>query len=221
MKMDLHVHSSFSSDGQVKPRAILKQARQIGLGGICISDHNSLQGSMDALAMAKEFNLIVIRGMEVSTSKGHILAYGIGEPIKKGLNPAQTVEKIHALGGLAAVAHPVRGVSGVGKKVVCDVRPDSIEIINSHSSVSQNKRASELCAKLNASRIGGSDAHELTGIGRAYTIFKEPVASEEQALEAIRKRKTDAGGAGASMKEIVYIKCDTFAYWMKRGFTRI
>lgn len=221
MKMDLHVHSSFSPDGQVKPRAILKQAKHIGLSGICISDHNSLQGSMDALAMAKEFSLIVIRGMEVSTSRGHILAYGISEPIKKGLNPAQAVKKIHALGGLAAVAHPFRGVSGVGKKVVCEVRPDAIEIINSHSSVSQNNRASDLCAKLNASRIGGSDAHELTGIGKAYTVFSEPVASEEAVLEAIRKHKVDAGGAGATMGEILYIKCDTFAYWMKRGFTRI
>jgi predicted metal-dependent phosphoesterase TrpH len=221
MKMDLHVHSTFSPDGQVKPREILKRARHVGLGGICISDHNSLQGSMDSLAMAKEFGLVVIRGTEVSTSQGHMLAYGIGEPIKKGRAPARAVEKIHALGGLAAVAHPFRGVSGVGKRVACEIGPDAIEIINSHSSVSQNNRASELCAKLNASRIGGSDAHELTGIGKAYTVFEEPVASEEEALEAIRKRKVDAGGAGASMKEILYIKCDTFAYWLKRGLTRI
>ncbi|MCK4455614.1 MAG: PHP domain-containing protein, partial [Thermoplasmata archaeon] len=99
MKMDLHIHSAFSSDGSEKPKDIVTYARKMGLDGIAILDHNEIRGSLRAYEMCKGFDdFLVVRGVEVSTEAGHIVAYGVDELIPTRLTIEETAEKIRDLG---------------------------------------------------------------------------------------------------------------------------
>src|SRR5205823_4599911 len=78
---------------------VVGRGRQVGLDGIAITDHNSVAGIREAEAAAGD--LIVIPGIEISTRSGHVIAYGVREPILRDLSVRETVERITALGGVA------------------------------------------------------------------------------------------------------------------------
>ena len=114
MILDPHIHSTFSSDSTASPRDIVKKAKAIGLDAIAVADHNTIKGSMATIEEAKDFkDIIVIPAMEISSSKGHIVALGIKEDVKKGLSPEETVETIRNLGGIAVLPTLLYGTGKV------------------------------------------------------------------------------------------------------------
>ena len=142
MKLDLHVHTSYSADCNVQVENYFKEARKNGLTGFAITDHNEVQGAAKAFTMAKNYrDLVIIRGIEVSSSKGHILGYGVTEPIPRGLSPEETVERIKDAGGVPVAAHPYRRASGIGSEVVKKVKFDIVEVLNHRSMHDENQRA--------------------------------------------------------------------------------
>ncbi|MGL4738629.1 MAG: PHP domain-containing protein [Cellulosilyticaceae bacterium] len=78
--IDLHIHSNFS-DGSHTPEAIIQEASRCGLRAIAITDHDTLLGLDAAHAFAKEQNILLIPGIELSTHyqgrELHLLGYGI------------------------------------------------------------------------------------------------------------------------------------------------
>jgi len=93
-----------------------KQAKRIGLSGIAVTDHNEIRGALEALKFSSS-DFRVIPGVEVSSAAGHILALGVEEVVARGLPADETVDRIHALGGVAVAAHPFdrlrQGVGGL------------------------------------------------------------------------------------------------------------
>ena len=80
-RADLHVHST-ASDGRYSPAEIVRMAVNAGLTIIALTDHDTVDGLIPALAAATEFPaLTVIPGIELSTdtSSGevHVLGYFI------------------------------------------------------------------------------------------------------------------------------------------------
>jgi len=220
MKFDMHVHSSHSADGHAAPRQILKQARRLGLDGLCIADHNTIAGSLEARKIASEFKLIVVSGMEISSSGGHILAYGISEGIPRDLDPAETRDRIHSQGGMAVVPHPYRFWSGLGEEATLALKPDAVETVNAHSTVRENMLAGKLAKRMGLPRTAGSDSHELTSFGRAYTIMPD-ASSEEDMLKAIRTGKTKARGQSRKTTTALKDRTVSVAMWVGRGFKRM
>ena len=78
MRLDLHVHSEYSPDSHSSIEAILKQAQEVGLDGIAITDHNSVLSFSVASKLAEELglDLIIVPGAEISTREGHLIALG-------------------------------------------------------------------------------------------------------------------------------------------------
>ncbi len=83
--IDLHVHST-ASDGTLTPPEILEMAVQLGLRAIAITDHDTLSGSVAALAGGIPPALHFLTGIEISAAAPpgfqlsgsiHILGYGI------------------------------------------------------------------------------------------------------------------------------------------------
>ena len=75
---DLHIHSNYS-DGSMTPEEIIKNAIDLGIKSISITDHDSIASQYIA---EKEYNDInVISGIELSTEyedfELHILGYFI------------------------------------------------------------------------------------------------------------------------------------------------
>jgi predicted metal-dependent phosphoesterase TrpH len=66
-RVDLHVHSSNSSDGDHPPSKLLRMARQKGLRAISISDHDTVDAYPEALRWSQEFEVELIPSVELTT----------------------------------------------------------------------------------------------------------------------------------------------------------
>jgi predicted metal-dependent phosphoesterase TrpH len=173
MLFELHCHSTFS-DGRATPAEIIDYAKAIGLGGIAITDHDAIAGSLSALSYATE-GFRVISGMEVSSVEGHILGLGIREVVPKDMSAAETVERIHALGGLAVAAHPYdRWRQGVGD-LILTLPFDAVEVLNGHT-FGNRKNPVSVCEKAGLTMVGGSDAHTLSEVGMVKVEFEGELA---------------------------------------------
>ncbi|MBN1914767.1 MAG: PHP domain-containing protein [Parachlamydiales bacterium] len=77
-RADLHVHSCFS-DGSETPQQLLYLARQKGLQGLSITDHDTISAySKELFQLAKDLGIYLLPGIEISSSDNvHILGYGI------------------------------------------------------------------------------------------------------------------------------------------------
>lgn len=85
---DLHSHT-FASDGMQTPTENVRIATEAGLGAIAITDHDTVAGIDEALAAGKEYGILVVPGVEISTvSQGediHVLGYWIDHHNKRFL----------------------------------------------------------------------------------------------------------------------------------------
>lgn len=80
MTVDLHIHSTYS-DGTETPEQLVRRAVQKGLKAISITDHDTVEGTVVALASGNDTRLEVIPGIEFScvhkSSHLHVLGYYI------------------------------------------------------------------------------------------------------------------------------------------------
>lgn len=80
-KVDLHIHSLHSGDGEHSVEKIMTLCKQSGIGTIAITDHNSVQGVDEAIILGKQLEVRVISGIEIDCChKGinlHLLGYFI------------------------------------------------------------------------------------------------------------------------------------------------
>jgi predicted metal-dependent phosphoesterase TrpH len=221
LRMDLHLHSRYSPDSSCEVRDILRVAVSRDLNGICISDHHSLRGSLKAHGMAREEGLIVVRGMEVSSREGHILAYGIMEDIPEGLSAEETVERIVDLGGFAVAAHPYRFWSGLGEEVVRRAPFQGLEALNARSVAGHNRMSQGLAQDLGLPVTAGSDAHHLSEVGRAIVLVPDGIDSEEEVLLALQKGLGRVAGVSRSPAGTIGYVAKCVGEWLLRGFRRI
>ncbi len=220
LRADLHVHTAHSTDGKEAVRRVVHHAKKIGLGAIAITDHNVITAWTEALSQGEKDGIIVIPGEEISSSEGHILAYGIEKRIKKGMSPEETVEEIHEQGGVAVAAHPYRSGNGLGADAVRKVDFDAVETLNFGSSARSNEKAEVLARELGLPMTGGSDAHTLDDIGKAYTVFVD-VESVEDILEDIRRGNTEPRGNSQTFGAMLSHNTRKLTKWAKRGFRRV
>lgn len=81
LRADLHIHSfgEFGSfdviDTTMTPIAIVDTAIEKKLSIISITDHNEIHNSHTAIEYAKGKNILVLPGVEISTTQGHLLVY--------------------------------------------------------------------------------------------------------------------------------------------------
>lgn len=78
-RADLHSHTYFS-DGSSSPEALLRLAKDSNLQGLSITDHDNVEAYEEALPIAKELDIKLLPGIELSAYHGkhsiHILGYG-------------------------------------------------------------------------------------------------------------------------------------------------
>ena len=79
-QFDLHTHSAHS-DGTTSPTAIVELAAQMGLAGVALTDHDTIDGWAEARKAADHAGIEFIPGVEITTKYDgysvHLLAYGI------------------------------------------------------------------------------------------------------------------------------------------------
>lgn len=76
--IDLHTHSS-ASDGTEAPAVVVQRAVEAGLSTVALTDHDTTLGWEEAADAARARGIRLVRGIEVSCSRGHqsihLLAY--------------------------------------------------------------------------------------------------------------------------------------------------
>ncbi len=65
-RFDMHVHTT-TSDGLWSPTEIVRLAKERGLSGLAITDHDTLDGLAEAAEAAEKFGVKLIFGVELST----------------------------------------------------------------------------------------------------------------------------------------------------------
>lgn len=173
---DLHVHTNYSYDGRGSIEEIVESAIAKQLDGIAICDHNTMEGSYAARKYVSDNNLdlIIIPGIEVATSKGHLMVLGIEDCIKEGLSLEETIrrarqeEKDKKSTVVIIAPHPFHPFRHSIENSCLHSGIDAIEIFNSLCFFGgANKRARIMAARNGVIAVAGSDAHSAECIGLA------------------------------------------------------
>lgn len=81
--VDLHTHST-ASDGARLPGDVVRAAAAAGLGAVALTDHDTLGGLDEAIAVGREVGVRVVPGIELSAVEGdaetHILGLHLCRP---------------------------------------------------------------------------------------------------------------------------------------------
>ena len=171
MKVELHSHTHYSRgtkvfyDGVESPEKMVRRAKELGLGALAVTDHNTMFAIKEAKAAGKKHGVLIIPGEEIGSKDGHILALGIKKVIRPGIGVAETVDLIHKQGGVAIAVHPFDiKHDGLGKKAnSCD----AIEIFNGNNvDRLSNRRARKFAQKNKMIMVAGSDAHTTAMVGK-------------------------------------------------------
>lgn len=199
LRVDLHVHSLHSPDSRLTLEEIAARLPYVGLKGFAITDHNSVEAHRELPGLRERFpGLLVVPGVEVSTREGHLLVYGISElpPARRPID--ETLEWVKSRGGIPVLAHPFRWVHGVGRRIAMTAPVAALETLNGHTSAVGNAKAELASAQRHLGTTGGSDVHEISDLGRAFTEISPGISSVESLLEAIRRGQT--AGRGSSLR---------------------
>lgn len=204
-RADMHIHSLYS-DGTASVAQILEHVEHhTELDVIAITDHERVDGALRAaeLHAAGSFTFDLVVGEEITTRRGHVVALFITERIAALRPLEETLDAIHAQGGIAIAAHPMAPVPlSVGRRSLLGVRDhehervyfDALELFNpSHAGrMRQDARLELNAAELGLPGVGNSDGHVLEGIGTGYTRF--PGHTAEEYREAVRAGTVEPGG---------------------------
>lgn len=194
MWIDTHCHTKHSYDNWLEPLDLLRRARALGLAGVVVTEHHSYEASAPVERLGREEGVLVLRGVEISTDKGHLLAYGVTDD---GWNiwgrdtylPLDAViERICDLGGICVPAHPYRniGVASLLDGVLQLQNIAAVETHNGGNAHDDNELALRAADHRRLPTLGGSDCHRTESVGRCATEFFRPVTDLADFIAAVR-----------------------------------
>jgi predicted metal-dependent phosphoesterase TrpH len=181
-KIDLHVHSKYSTDNNAEPEETVLRAIELGLHGIAFTEHYYYEASEPVEALRDKYrdSIMIFRGVEFSTAEGHCLVFG-ADTDKLGIKYAPLAEVIRFVskaGGVVIPSHPYRPGTSLGD-LVHDVKGiTGLEGYNGANMHAFNVKAINAAKILKLPFTGGSDAHAPREVGSCYTEFDEPVKYE-------------------------------------------
>jgi predicted metal-dependent phosphoesterase TrpH len=198
MKFDLHMHTTrHSPDSVMDPFVLLKRAREVGLDGVVITEHDWLwtEPELEVLRALAPPGLVVLAGIEVTAREGHFLIYGVTDPfaVPRGIGCAALCDEVHRQGGVVVAAHPYRWGQPFDD-ILARQRPalDGLELMTNNMDDECRRRAAAVRAERGLTGLGSSDAHHEDVLGVCYTEFADPVADLPGLVAAIRSRRATA-----------------------------
>lgn len=212
VKADLHVHTIYSRDSLITPKDLVFYAKKRGLNAVAITDHNTIEG---ALKIAKEADLLIIPGIEISSRNGHIVALNVRDPVPKGLSVEETVDRIHRAGGVAVACHPFALFKGsLGKHA--SGKFDAVETINASATPFKRsvRKAEETATQLKLPQVAGTDAHYAPAIGYAYTLI-DATLDVDAAVKAIVAGRCQPFGTSVPLR----LKIEKYYHYFNQKIT--
>ena len=76
------------------PDQLMIAAKKAGLDGVCITEHDRIWSPDEARRLADLHNIQVFRGVEITTTGGDIVVFGLEEEPDRMWTPAELKEKV-------------------------------------------------------------------------------------------------------------------------------
>lgn len=191
MIIDTHIHEkTFSKDSELSLLQIVSKSKQLGLNGICITDHESNGLAPLAKYLAKELDFPIIVGAEVYSDFGDILCFGLEEIPTHRIPVQELLDTVNNVGGTTIAAHPYRKNDRGLKDYLKSVSQlGAIEAFNGSTEYMNNMKALETAESLGLPVSGASDAHREHKLGTFATWFPEGIRTSQDLVEAIRTKQ--------------------------------
>jgi predicted metal-dependent phosphoesterase TrpH len=186
MIIDLHTHEYlFSPCGRMSLEEAVAHARRIGLDGLCITDHNSLDIRHAACLRTLDFPVFV--GVEMTTREGDMVAFGLDSLPRRQPTAQEFADFVAGQGGFSFAAHPFRSWGGGMRRHMRSIRNmHGVEVFNGANPGSDNTKALRACGELGLIPVAGSDAHAAGDIGSYATSFPEPIRTLDELVAALK-----------------------------------
>ena len=211
--VDLHLHTNRgSSDSNLAPKDLVDRARAIGIGAVCITEHDNMWDSREIEALAAGSGVIFIRGMEVTTDMGHVGAFGLERYVGGIYKLAELRRVVNLEGGILIANHPFRykldprfSFINPDSEPIDPTYPeraaklkifelvDAIEVLNGACGEDENLFALKVARHLGMAEVAGSDSHSAGSVGCVTTLFEDAVTDERSLIEQVKARRTRAG----------------------------
>ena len=190
MLIDLHNHTRhLSTDSGLSLDDLLARAKQRGLDGVCLTEHNAMWQNPARLEdAAKRYGVAVFRGMEVNTQYGHVLVYGVSAFRNFMFDFGELCRVVESEGGVLVLALP-QWVGNTGRSPGPEVITNhfhGLEVLNGEVTNDANDYVGSMAASLGKFGTGGSDAHSVEAVGRCATRFEKLVTTEEEMVREMR-----------------------------------
>jgi hypothetical protein len=198
VRVDLHLHSNYSHDGQSSLEDLIQRCAIVGLDRIALTDHNTMEG---ALRLAKLAPDLAIVGEEAKTREGEVIGLFITRRLPPYMRPEEVMDMIHEMGGLTYIPHPLdRHRANFRSERIVELadRIDIIETYNAWCEPAENQAAARLAAELDKVAATGSDAHAAQELGRSWMEIEEYTSPLDflEKLRAARHVITASSGTG-------------------------
>lgn len=193
MKFDTHLHTRYSRDCTTDPFALVKHAKKIGLGGIFITDHNSV--SAYSLLKGKVDSFHVFCAQEIDTDQGEVIGLFLNDLVSPA-DLGTVIDNVKSQDGFLLLPHPFDRLrkhldpSTLSKEVLSKFH--AIEVFNSRIVYFRDdtQKALDFASKNpNLIKSGGSDEHFIWELGSSFVKLPslDSISPSETTAEEIRK----------------------------------
>lgn len=216
-RCDLHVHSvhsgpvdlpvlgRFGNESYSEPEAVYETAKRRGMNLVTLTDHDSIAGALHLAHLPDVFVSEEVTCVLPSGRVIHLGAFDITERQHEGIaSRRRDAEGLFAYlaeeGIPAAVNHLFSALTG--RRAVGDFRLalDGVPLVEARNGMMPERTNGYAAAVARASKlspVGGSDAHTLASVARAWTVVRG-ARTREEFLNGLRRGLTiPAGGSGS------------------------
>lgn len=190
MKILIHSHTVFSSDGELTPEQLASNAKKREFDAVFVSDHfedldrERFQQLVEQCASINE--CLMIPGYEKSWDGFHIMALGLNEWVDED-DPKVWAEKVRDKGALVVLAHPSKYNFSIPDDLlnICGF----VEIWNSkcvHEGIAgPDPRAVRILGK-NRLPLCGQDIHAIKHFSNVGLVLTQDSGKSDDIINAIK-----------------------------------
>jgi len=220
VRCDLHLHSRHSGPADIwplsllaresytDPRAVYGEARRRGMDLVTLTDHDTIAGALEIAALPGTFVSEEVSCVLPGGRLLHVGVFGISEAqhdvISRRRTDAESLFAYLAEERIpAAVNHPFSALTGRRATADFDRALSALELVearNGMMSQAVNARAARAGRVAGLAAVGGSDAHTLASVARAFTVIPEARNREEFLAGLRRGLSIPAGRSGGYVR---------------------
>ena len=172
--IDLHCHTNASFDCLSAPKAVVRAAADRGLTHLAITDHDRIDGALEARELAPT-GLTVLIGEEVKTREGDLICVFLDEVIPPGMSARETIAAAREQGALVGIPHPFDHLRGsLFRDEAMEALGASVDWVETHTArlVGRgNEQAAGYAGYHALPGVAVSDAPSILEVGVAYTAL--------------------------------------------------